>query len=324
MTTTAQTTTTDFAFLTGSWQVDHRRLAAPLTGSDDWSTFTSKSVAWNHLNGGVSIDETAMADQGVSGMSLRLFEPDTQEWTVRWISSRDYVLQPPVRGRWVGLESQLSGSEEYEGRPIEVTYHWDLSGANPQWDQAFSADGGQTWETNWIMNLTQIDRSETDDPSLGVHLPKHTSDFDFLTGTWDVHHERLKERLVGCTEWVELDHVQHARTHFNGSISIDENHMPGLYSGLTFRIFDPVAQEWAIYWIDGRTGQLGEPVRGRFVDGVGEFLGYDEHEGQPILCRFLWTVLSETKALWEQAFSTDDGKTWETNWRLHHTRRNIA
>ncbi|AKU18541.1 hypothetical protein VV02_01515 [Luteipulveratus mongoliensis] len=171
------------------------------------------------------------------------------------------------------------------------------------------------------MDLTQGDPTATDDPSLGVHLPKHTSDFDFLTGTWDIHHERLKERLVGCTEWIELDHVQHARTHFNGSISVDENHMPGLYAGLTFRVFDPVAKEWAIYWIDGRTGQLGEPVLGSFKDGVGDFYGYDEHAGQRVLVRFRWTVESDVKAQWEQAFSTDEGQTWEVNWRLFHTKR---
>jgi hypothetical protein len=61
-------------------------------------------------------------------------------------------------------------------------------------------------------------------------------------------------------------------------------------------------------------------VRGRFVDGVGEFVAADQHAGVPVLCRYRWTVHSDERAAWEQAFSTDDGGTWETNWVMEETR----
>ncbi len=79
------------------------------------------------------------------------------------------------------------------------------------------------------------------------------------------------------------------------------------------------ADEWAIHWIDNRTPTLGESVRGRFVDGVGEFYGDDQHEGTPVRVRFLWDSRPE-EPTWAQAFSTDGGETWETNWQMTLSR----
>ncbi|MEU6202707.1 hypothetical protein ABZ814_03840 [Micromonospora musae] len=63
------------------------------------------------------------------------------------------------------------------------------------------------------------------------------------------------------------------------------------------------------------------PLVGRFVDGVGTFYADDVDEGRPIRCRFIWSEITATSARWEQAFSIDDGRTWETNWIMEFTRR---
>ena len=152
------------------------------------------------------------------------------------------------------------------------------------------------------------------------HLPKITSDFDFLTGHWLVRNRRLRERLTGCTEWDEFENTYEARTHLNGLVSIDEGALPvpSPYRGMTFRTYDIAAGEWSLHWFDSRTLQMDTgPMRGRFEDGpqgrVGDFVAPDTHAGVPILCRFRWTVLGPRVATWEQAFSTDGGATWETN-----------
>jgi hypothetical protein len=62
------------------------------------------------------------------------------------------------------------------------------------------------------------------------------------------------------------------------------------------------------------------PVRGGFKDGVGTFLGDDVHKGRPVVARFRWSELTADTAKWDQAFSTDGGKTWETNWLMQFTR----
>ena len=94
----------------------------------------------------------------------------------------------------------------------------------------------------------------------------------------------------------------------------------GGFRGMSLRLFDLARKEWSIYWSSDRTGTLEPPVVGRFEAGIGTFYGRDSHQGTPVLARFLWSDITPGGALWRRAFSTDDGKTWETNWRMHMTR----
>jgi hypothetical protein len=73
---------------------------------------------------------------------------------------------------------------------------------------------------------------------------------------------------------------------------------------------------WTIWWFDGRnpSDDIDPPVRGHFVNGVGTFLGDITFNGKPTKARFIWSKMTGTSAHWEQAFSADGGKTWETNW----------
>ena len=72
---------------------------------------------------------------------------------------------------------------------------------------------------------------------------------------------------------------------------------------------------WSIWWFDGRTpSELDPPVTGRFENGVGTFYSDDTFKGKPIRVRFTWSNITAASAHWEQAFSADGGKTWETNW----------
>jgi len=89
---------------------------------------------------------------------------------------------------------------------------------------------------------------------------------------------------------------------------------------LTLRVFNPEAEEWSLYWVDNRTAVLQPPVVGRFRDGRGEFFARDAHDGTPVLVRFIWHDITEKSARWEQAYSTDEGRTWETNWTMEFTR----
>ena len=61
-------------------------------------------------------------------------------------------------------------------------------------------------------------------------------------------------------------------------------------------------------------------MRGSFSGNVGQFEGDDTLRGQPIRVRFRWTEIDTPTPKWEQAYSPDGGKTWETNWVMHFTR----
>jgi len=94
---------------------------------------------------------------GTTALTLRLLDPKRQEWSLRWAASSDGVLLPPVIGRFdengVGT---FYGDDEHQGTPVRVRYVWsDITAESARWEQAFSTDGGQNWEVNWIMQLTR-------------------------------------------------------------------------------------------------------------------------------------------------------------------------
>ena len=148
----------DFDFWMGRWKVRNRRLRERLAGCHDWDEFEATSTAWPILDGFGNEDEFRTDhDGGFVGMSFRFFDPDTRQWSIYWADSRrPGVLDPPVLGRFHGDVGVFEGEDTYDGRPILVRFTWyGATSERPRWEQAFSDDGGATWETNWIMEFTR-------------------------------------------------------------------------------------------------------------------------------------------------------------------------
>lgn len=147
------------------------------------------------------------------------------------------------------------------------------------------------------------------------------NDFNFLVGSWHVENRRLTERLAGSDEWEGFPATSTCIPVFGGGANFDEIHFPTKgFTGLTLRLYDPHRHEWSLYWANSRDGILQPPVVGRFTDGRGEFYGDDVHDGTPIRVRYIWSDIASSSARWDQAFSTDGEKTWETNWIMRFTR----
>jgi hypothetical protein len=167
-----------------------------------------------------------------------------------------------------------------------------------------------------LLELEPTSRSSLGDGPNAVRATKH--DFDFLFGSWNIHNRYLKGRLRHSTEWMEFDARSRVEPLLDGFGHLDRytavrDGSP--FEGITLRLFDPTTGEWSIHWADtGRARTLLPPMVGRFIGGVGEFFGDETVDGKKVLCRFLWTRPTSDSAQWEQAFSEDDGKTWETNW----------
>ena len=145
-------------------------------------------------------------------------------------------------------------------------------------------------------------------------------DFDFLVGTWTVANRRLKQRLAGCTEWEEFTSTSRCWNLFGGAANIDEFSFPDGTNGLTLRLLDPATKEWSLNWSSSETGTLLPPVVGHFDATLGRFYGDDAHDGTPVRVRYIWSEITPTSARWEQAFSSDGGQTWETNWVMDFAR----
>jgi hypothetical protein len=156
----------------------------------------------------------------------------------------------------------------------------------------------------------------------GVH------DFDFLHGTWRVHNRRLRHRLAGATEWYEFEGTAVERPIWDGQGNLEEYDatLPDgtRLRGLALRLYDPIHKRWTIHWSGAATGTLDAPLTGTFRDGRGEFHGQEDFQGRMILVRFHWTSEGPDAARWEQAFSADAGRTWETNWIMEFTRTGAA
>jgi hypothetical protein len=147
-------------------------------------------------------------------------------------------------------------------------------------------------------------------------------DFDFWMGSWKIHNRRLRERLKGSTDWDEFEATATARLLLGGVGNEDvyRTEFAGGFTGTSFRFFDKATGKWSIYWADSRKGTLEPPVVGSFQGDVAVFEGDDTFEGRPIRVRFTWSRVTSPSPRWEQAFSADGGKTWETNWVMDMTR----
>ena len=174
-----------------------------------------------------------------------------------------------------------------------------------------------------VLDLAPTARSLLGD---GVHAARaSTQDFDFLHGSWNVHNRYLNGRMRHSTEWIEFDAQSDVQPLLNGLGQLDRYRAVrngNAIEGVTLRLFNPATGEWSLHWADTvNPGVLLPPMVGRFNSDVGEFFGDEFVDGKKVLCRFYWTRTNPDSPRWEQAFSDDGGKTWETNWIMTFTRR---
>ena len=150
-------------------------------------------------------------------------------------------------------------------------------------------------------------------------------DFDFEIGTWAIDMKRLAHPLSGSSEWITPAGYSHiVQKVWDGRASLAQlrNDRPSPhYDGLMLRLYDPQSHNWNVYWGSSKTGALDEPLVGHFANGRGDFFMRDTFQGKAILVRVTYSEITATSFRTEQAFSPDDGKTWETNMVQTFTRQ---
>jgi hypothetical protein len=143
----------DFDFFHGRWHVANRKIADIPGRGTEWVEFEAESEAWPVLGGGANVDTLRTADW--EGLTLRQYDPEQDVWRIWWASSRaPGRLDPPLEGRFTGGHGVFFGDDVVGGREVKVRFDW-TAGDEPVWQQQFSYDGGNTWETNWIMRFTR-------------------------------------------------------------------------------------------------------------------------------------------------------------------------
>lgn len=147
----------DFDFFFGDWDVAHRRRTDFLDPASGWEEFAAVNRCWSLFDGAANIDEMDCPTEGFKGLTLRLFDRETEEWSLNWSSSRTGRLFPPVFGRF-GADGSgaFHGDDEHDGKAVRVRFVWSgISATTARWEQAFSVDGERTWLINWTMQFTR-------------------------------------------------------------------------------------------------------------------------------------------------------------------------
>jgi hypothetical protein len=325
----------DFGFEIGTWKSHGSRLVHPLTGSKTWVEFDGTSVVrpvWNGRANLVQLEADGPVAGHIENLSLRLYDPQSHQWSLYYSSSESGALSVPTIGKFKNGRGEFFDMELINGKNILVRNVWsDITPNSCHFEQAFSEDAGKTWEVNWITTDTRVkdksaqqssDASKSDiqnSPSKrdGEH------DFDFEIGNWKIHLSRLQDRLAGSTTWVQFDGTSVTRKVWNGRANLEEfeaDSSQGHIEGLTLRLYNPQARQWSIYWANGRNGVLEQPMIGEFKNGHGEFFDQEPWKGRAVFVRFIWSNTTTKSPHFEQSSSDDGGRTWEVNWITDQTR----
>jgi hypothetical protein len=327
----------DFDFEIGRWKTHLSRLQHPLTGSRSWVEYDGTTVVrklWNGRANLVELEVTGPAGR-IEGLSLRLYNPTARQWSLNFGSSSGGILTQPTIGEFRNGRGEFYDQEKFNDRTILVRFVISEITANScHFEQAFSDDGGHTWEVNWIATDTRVTdtgvneesaqaNSESSQASLAAADRDGAHDFDYEIGHWDIPLQRLVDRLANSHTWVKFDGTSVTRKVWNGRSQIEEfeaDSPSGHIEGLTLRLYNPETHQWRLYWANSKVGVLDPPQIGQFKDGVGAFYAQDTWKGKMVIVRFLWTKTTTNQPHFEQSFSDDGGKTWEVNWITDQTR----
>jgi len=157
--TTARDGQHDFDFELGSWRIHLKKLPHPLTGSNTWIEFDGTSVTRKVWEGRSQLEEfeTDGAGGHIEGLTLRTYSPQTHQWNLYWANSKDGVVLPPQVGQFKNGVGEFYAKDMLNGKPIVVRFLWTKTDTKvPHFEQSYSADGGKTWEVNWITDQTRV------------------------------------------------------------------------------------------------------------------------------------------------------------------------
>lgn len=149
----------DFDFHLGTWKTRLRRLLNPLTGSTKWVEYEGTTVVRKVWQGRANLVEL-VADGPAGhfeGLSLRLYNPQSRQWSLNFANANSGVMALPTIGEFKNGRGEFYNQETFNGRAIFVRFIIsDITPDSVRFEQAFSDDGGKTWEVNWVATDTRV------------------------------------------------------------------------------------------------------------------------------------------------------------------------
>ena len=154
----------DFDFEIGTWKTHLRRLVHPLTGSTTWIEYEGTTVVRQVWNGRANLVELEADGPGshLEGLNLRLYNPESHQWSLNFAGSSGGALSQPTIGEFKNGRGEFFDQETLNGRAIFVRFVIsDITPDSCRFEQAFSEDGDESWEVNWIATDTRV-KDESD------------------------------------------------------------------------------------------------------------------------------------------------------------------
>jgi hypothetical protein len=149
----------DFDFEFGTWQAHVSRLKHPLSGSKEWVEYDGPSIVRKVWDGRANLGEIDLAGPAghIRGLSLRLYDPAAHEWRISWANAADGLLGVAMVGGFANGRGEFYDQETFAGRAVFVRFIFsDITAKTFRLEQAFSADGGKSWEPNWIASFERV------------------------------------------------------------------------------------------------------------------------------------------------------------------------
>ena len=151
----------DFDFLFGHWQVHHRKLKKRLANNHEWVEFEGTLFSQPLMGGYANVDDDVFEVPGGAyrGVAPRSFDAKSGQWSIWWMDSRVPAapMDPPVKGAFHNGVGTFYADDTENGKPIRIRFIWSqITHTSCHWEQAYSPDGGETWETNWVQDLKRV------------------------------------------------------------------------------------------------------------------------------------------------------------------------
>ena len=295
----------DFDFAAGSFRSQVRRLQKPLTGSTTWFEAKGEVRTRKVLNGLAEVEQVEL-DQPtghLQAFNLRLWNPEMRQWSIHFANARVGTINgSPSVGEFKDGRGEFYDQEEWDGRMILVRHVFsEIKPDSYRFEQAFSADGGKTWEANWIADCRRVDSL----PAV-PEAQDRNRDFDFNLGKW---HARVSRFTGG--KWADFDGTAEVTSLWGGRANIAELRA-GPLEGLSVRLYNPQAHTWSLYWVSAKGMTLEVAPVGSFAGGRGEFVDVEPIAGRMTFVRESFVPPSK----FEAAYSFDGGRTWEPRMRI--------
>lgn len=150
----------DFDWEIGTWNTKLKRLAHPLSGSQDWTEWRGVTVVrkvWDGKANLVELEADGPNGAHFEGLSLRLYNPDAQQWTLNFANGKAGQMTSPNSGAFKNGRGEFYQTDTFGPRTILVRFIIsDITATSAHFEQAFSEDGGKSWEVNWIADDTRV------------------------------------------------------------------------------------------------------------------------------------------------------------------------